>query len=234
MEHREPSSAWPVPTGELTRPAPSELRVLAAFGGLLALLAVAVLAAVFVITELRNDTTRLTDREVAYVQAVHRAALHAKGIANDERGYLLTGRPVFLKEVAFRTKQADAQFAAAARAATGDGQRLAIEEARIGYVRWLKRLRADIAAFRRGDEQRAIDSSLGPTRELRKDYERVLQLAHVLGVAAIETGSSSVSDSSSRSVTFLLVYLALALLVGGAIAVWIVRRILHPARATEP
>ena len=224
------STAWPLPE----RTASADLGVLAAIAGLLVLMAVAVLAAVFLILGLRDDTTRLTGRQVAYVEAVHRAALQAKGIANDERGYLLTRRPVFLREVAARTKLADDAFGDATRAATGEGQTIAIEETRAGYSRWLKALHADIDDFRAGRRARAIESVVGPTRDLRKDYERMLDLAHVLGVAAMNRESSSVSEASSRSVTFLLAYLAAALLIGGALAFWIVRRMLRIARAHAP
>jgi CHASE3 domain sensor protein len=210
---------------------PADLRVLLAIASLLALLAVAVLAAVFLIVELRNDTNRLTDRQVRYVEAIHDAALHAKGTANDERGFLISGRQQFLNQLEDRTVKAQAAFDVATRTATGPGQELAVEEARIGFDRWLKALRAEIALYKAGDRKRAIATSLGRTRALRKDYERALALADVLGVGAVQTATTSVSATSTRSVTILLVYLACALVIGGAVALWVVRAVLRPAHA---
>jgi methyl-accepting chemotaxis protein len=208
---------------------PPDLRVLLAIASLLALLAVAVLAAVFLIVELRNDTNRLTGRQVGYVEAIHDAALHAKGMANDERGFLISGRQQFLDQLENRTVEARAEFDVATRTATGPGQHLAVEEARIGFERWLQALRAEIALYKSGERERAIATSLGRTRALRKDYERALALADVLGVGAVQTATTSVSDTSSRSVTILLVYLGCALAIGGAIALWVIRTVLRPA-----
>jgi hypothetical protein len=200
-------------------------------GSLLVLLAGAILVAVFLILGLADDATRVTDRQGRYVRAVHEVAVNAKGVANDQRGYLLTGRRVFLKELEGRNVKAQAAFDAAERSATDEGLSLAVEEARIGYARWWKELKADIATFQAGDRRESINRSLGPTRELRKDYERALDLAYVLGVSALENEKTAVSESSSRSVMWLLGYLLFALVVGGAVAFWVVRAVLRPAYA---
>ncbi len=76
---------------------------------------------------------------------------------------------------------------------------------------------------------RRSEASLGSTRELRKTYEQSLADAYSLGVRSIDSATSSISSSASRSVTILLAYLALALIVGVAIALWVVRTVLKPA-----
>jgi methyl-accepting chemotaxis protein len=207
----------------------SDVQVLIGVGSLVALLAVAVGIAVFLIVSLEDDATNVSHRHVEYATAVHEAALSAKGMANDYRGYLLSGNPVFLEEIETRTVDARSSFALAATYAVGATQRNAVEEARAGFDVWLRALHADIAAFQRGDQERAIRASLGSTRQLRKTYERSLADAYALGVQSIDSATDSVSSSASRSVNLLLVYLAVALVIGIAVALWVVRAILRPA-----
>jgi hypothetical protein len=65
--------------------------------------------------------------------------------------------------------------------------------------------------------------------QLRKTYERSLADAYALGVRSSSDATDSLTASASRSVIALLVYLALALLIGVGIAFWVVRAILKPA-----
>lgn len=83
------------PRGRSDRRLTPDLQVLVGIGGLLGLVAAAVLVAVLLIVGLRNDATALASRQVAYANAVDTAALNAKGIANDERGFLMSGRAEF-------------------------------------------------------------------------------------------------------------------------------------------
>jgi CHASE3 domain sensor protein len=206
-----------------------ELKVLIGLGSLVALLAGAVGVAVFMIVSLEGRTTSLSDRHVRYSTAMHQAALEAKGIANDERGYLISGNPEFLQELQTRSGSAREAFALASGYAVGARERAAVNEARAGFERWLRALRRELAAYRAGFRKQAVATSLGRTRELRKVNERSLARAHALGLRSIESATSSVSSSASRSVTILLVYLAFALIAGLAIAFWIVRTLLKPA-----
>jgi methyl-accepting chemotaxis protein len=209
----------------------SDLQVLIGVGSLVALLAVAVGIAVFQIVSLEDDATNVSQRHVQYATAIHEVALSAKGIANDQRGFLLSGNPEYLEEIEARTVQARSGFALAATYAVGAEHREAVEEARVGFDRWLRALQADIAAYQRGFKERAIEASLGSTRQLRKIYEQSLADAYALGVSSIDSANDSVSSSASRSVNLLLVYLAVALVVGIAVALWVVRAILGPAFA---
>jgi methyl-accepting chemotaxis protein len=207
----------------------SDRQVLIGVGSLLALLAVAVGVAVFLIVSLEDDATNVSHRHVQYSTAIHEAALSAKGMANDQRGFLLSGNSEYLDELEVRTAEARAAFDVAASRAVGASQREAAAEARAGFERWLRALRGDIEAYRRGFEERAIEASLGSTRQLRKIYEQSLAEAYELGVRSTDSATDSLSSSASRSVNILLVYLGLALLVGVAIALWVVRAILKPA-----
>lgn len=205
--------------------------MLVGLGCLVASLAGAVGIAVFLIVGLEDDTSYLAHRHVEYATAIHDAALHAKGIANDERGYLLSNNAVFLEQLEDRTVEARAAFVAADAYATGPSERKAADEARAGFERWMQALRAELAAYRSGSREGAIETSLGPTRQLRKRYEDSLTRAHALGLRSIDEATSSVSASASRSVRILLVYLAFALAVGLGVAFWVVRTILKPAYA---
>jgi methyl-accepting chemotaxis protein len=207
-------------------------RILAGLGLLVALLAGAVGGAVYLIAALERDTRELSDRPFQYATAIHDAALHAKAVANHERGFLISGgEEEFARESELETADAREAFAAAERYAANGRERDAAVEARNGFERWLKSSERDIAAFRAGSEEQAIDSSLTTTRQLRKAYERSLERAHQFGLQSIDTARNSLSDSASRSVNLLLVYLAVALVVGIAVAIWVARAILRPTQA---
>lgn len=207
----------------------SETQVLIGVGSLLALLAVAVGLAVILIVSFENDATDDAHRHVLYATAIHEAAFSAKGIANDQRGFLLSGNPEYLSEIRTRTAEARSAFTLAASHAVGTPQREAVRESRAGFERWLRVLNGDIAAYRRGSREHAIQASLGSTRQLRKTYEQSLANAYTLGVLSIDSATSSLASSASRSVAILLTYLAFALVLGVAVALWVVRAILRPA-----
>ena len=207
----------------------SDLQVLIGVGSLLALLAVAVGLAVVLIVSFERDATEEARLHTLYATAVHEAALGAKGIANDQRGFLHGGNPEYLSQIRARTTEARASFTAAAGYAAGAPQREAVRRSRTGFEIWLRALHQDLAAYRRGAEEEAIQASLGSTRELRKTYEQSLADAQALGVRSIESSTRSLSSSATRSVTMLFAYLAVALFVGAAVAVWVVRAILRPA-----
>jgi CHASE3 domain sensor protein len=206
-----------------------DLQVLVGVGGLLGLVAAAVAVAVLLIVGLRNDATELVGREVAYANAVDTAALNAKGIANDERGFVMSGRDEFLTQIENHAAAARAAFDAAALRASDGSRRRAVGEARAGFERWMDALSAELATFRAGDREAAVRASLGQTRALRETYEASLARADALGPRGIESASSSVSATSTRSVGILLAYLFVALVAGLGLALWIVRTILRPA-----
>jgi methyl-accepting chemotaxis protein len=237
VAQKNPSSRASLASGRLRVPRrsggrlPPDYQVLVGIGGLLALLAVAVVVAVFLIVGLRNDTTHLTDRQVQYATAIDAAALNAKGMANDERGFLISGNPEFLTQFGDRRAAVRAAFEDAESLAAGDAQRRAVGVASAGFERWVEAVSREVATYESGDQEGAVTASLGPSRTLRRSYEASLATAQALGASAIESGKSSVSEASTRSVTILLAYLGLALAIGLAVTVWIVRTILQPVYA---
>lgn len=200
---------------------PPDTKLAVAIYALLALLTVSVLVAVFLIVGVRKHSTQLVDRQLRYSTAIDEATLHAKGIANDERGFLISGRPEFLAQQEERTTKARDAFAAALTQATGDDERQAVERARAGFERWVAALGVEFARFQAGDRSGAVSTSLGRTRELRKEYESSLGAADALATGGIEAARNSVTATSSRSVTILLAYLVGALAFGFGVAMWI-------------
>lgn len=209
---------------------PPEVQVLAGLGGLLALLAGAVAAAVVLIVALENDTATFSERDVQYATAVHEAALAAKTMANHERGFLISGDPEFVEELDELTIEARVAFDSADRYAVGALEREAAREGHLGFERWLEALNAELADYRAGNRERAVKTALGPTRQLRKSYERSLERAHAIGLSSIESATDAVSASAARSVRILLVYLAIALVVGVGVAFWVAHTVLKPTQ----
>jgi CHASE3 domain sensor protein len=207
-------------------------KVLASMLVLLTLLAAAVVGAVLLIIDLNNNASQFTDSQVEYATAIQAAALHAKGIANDERGFLLSGDREFIREIDVRTGNARAAFSVAANAAEG-AQRQAVAEAHEGFEHWVQAVRLETATFQAGNRQQAVAASLGPTRALRKSYERSLARARALGVNALESGRTSVAAVTSRSVAILLGYLLVALAIGIVLTFWVVRTVLRPVQAAS-
>jgi methyl-accepting chemotaxis protein len=207
---------------------PLGFQVLVAIGGLVALIAASVAVAVLLVLNVRDEQARLTEHDVPYAAAVADAALYAKGMANDERGFLMTGDQRFLDQIEGRVDGAEAAFARAEVAAVGEPQTVAVREARAGFERWVREVRGHIAMFEAGDRSEAVAASLGPGRALRKDYEASLAAADTLAAGAIRSGSDTVAASSSRSVLILVACLVVTLIAATLVAVWLVRTILRP------
>jgi len=210
------------------RRVPLGRQVTLALSGLLVLFTVAMLVAIFLLAGLRNGETRLNDRDIPYASAVADAALNAKGIANDQRGFLLTGDATFIDEAGRRIGAARTSFAAAARAASNDSQRQALSAAQAGFERWIQAVHEEFATFQNGDHEQAIAASAGPDRELRKTYEQALADAQALADSSIHSASSAVAAAYLRSEWILAAGLLFVLAIGGAIAYWLIRSIATP------
>jgi methyl-accepting chemotaxis protein len=222
-------AGWPARDGTATRTRfrGSAPQVWAAIGTLIALLAVAVTIAVLLIQNLPTDTGGTAEQHIRYSTAIDAAALHAKGIANDERGFLMSGDPEFTAEIEVRTDLARAAFGEALDAASGP-QVPAVQEAWDGFERWLVALDDEITTYEAGDRDAAVEASLGPTRELRKDYEGALARAQLLIQTGddVDTGSSGLAYS--LFVAILLGVLIVAIGIGAAVSIWVVRTTLTP------
>jgi methyl-accepting chemotaxis protein len=203
-------------------------KMLLGLGILLALLAISMLAAISLVVGLRHDENGLNDRDVPYASAIATAALAAKGIANDQRGFLLTGDRTFIEEADRRVGEARIAFDTAVRAAADGRRRQAVNEAEAGFERWIRAIHEEFAMFEAGDHTGAINASEGPDRELRKTYEQSLGSAQALAENSIKSATNSVTAASSRSVWILVACLLAALLVGVGVSWWLMRTIAIP------
>jgi methyl-accepting chemotaxis protein len=206
---------------------PSAAHVLVAVGGMLVLLALAVVIAVVLLLNLR-DATRLADRNVEYATDLQAAALLAKTLANDERGFLLSGDRLFERQFREGTPPAREAFERAELSAVGNAQRRALYEARTIFEQWIDLVRTEMAIFRAGDRERAVRTSLGRTRDVRHVYEAHLERGQALADSAVESSTRSLSAASWRSTRILLIYLVIALALGFLLTVWLVRTVLRP------
>jgi methyl-accepting chemotaxis protein len=108
------------------------------------------LVAIVLVVALKADERHGDDRGVPYASAVATASLNAKGVVNDQRGYLLTGDPTFIHEADGRISTARAAFGAAIDAAADPAQRRAVDDARSGFERWVQTMRGEVATFQAG------------------------------------------------------------------------------------
>jgi len=207
---------------------PSAAHVLIAVGGMLVLLALAVVIAVVLLLNLR-DATRLADRNVEHASHLQAAALLAKTLANDERGFLLSGDRKFERQFVEGTPETREAFDRAETTAVGNAQRRALYEARSIFEQWVGLVRTEIAIFHAGDRERAVRTSLGRTRDVRHVYETHLERGQALADSAVESSTRSLSAASWRSTRILLIYLVIALALGFVLTVWLVRVVLPPA-----
>jgi CHASE3 domain sensor protein len=196
-------------------------RSLAAIGLLLAVLAVSIVVAVVSIVSLRSDRTVLRDTNVPYSVAIATAALNAKGMANDERGYLLSGRREFLDLLDQHLLNVRTAFAAAAFAADGARQHGAVDQAHARFERWVLAIRGQFKAFEAGRRAAAARAALRQGREQRRSYEVALVDAEAAGLTPIELKSNPLV--STGWVAILLLSLLLAVGICVALTVWLLR-----------
>lgn len=219
------------PTQEerITTVQPADLKVVAAVAILVGMVAVAVALAVVFIIALTSGASEV-ERQARYAAAVDAAALHAKGMANNERGFLIDGAQGYITQIEGRAELVRAAFATAAEAAD-DTQRSTVAEAREGFERWLETLGEEVAIYQAGDEEAAIELSLGPTRTLRWAYEGWLADAAALGLNGFQSATASVAGASTASLLVLIGYLVVAGAAAVAIALWVIRAVLRPTYA---
>jgi methyl-accepting chemotaxis protein len=197
----------------------------------LAVLVVAVVGAALSILSLSRDQAELQDHNVPYAVAISTAALNAKGIANDERGYLITGDAVFLEELEQRLLNVRTAFAEAAISANDNAQRRAVSEAHVGFERWIAALRRQVRMFQAGQRQKATKAALGPGRALRKDYEASLANAQDVAKTALQLRRNSFA--SSGWIFILLASLVLVLGVGVVVTFWLMHALDRSASRDE-
>jgi methyl-accepting chemotaxis protein len=205
-----------------------DVQVVVALSSLVAMLVVAVVIGMLLVSRVGGDALSTAERQLQFAMSVDDAALNGKAIANDQRGFVISGSEEFLAQIEVRARLAREAFAAAAQAADS-AQRRALDEARTGFERWLIALDSDVAAYRSGDRAGPEPSSIGSTGNLRSAYESSLAEAQALAEHGVASATSAVSDASTRSVAILLAYLIVAVTIGLHVTIWTLRTILQPS-----
>jgi methyl-accepting chemotaxis protein len=203
-------------------------KVTMAAGGLVLLLAIFMALAIGIVIGLHRGERDLIDREIPYVNAVGAAAFNAKSVANDQRGFLLSGDRAFIQRADQHAAAARAAFAEAASTASSPDQRHTIDQARSDFERWMRAAQSEFVSYQAGDRQAAISGSLGADRAIRKSYEQSLTTAQALGARSIQSTGGSVEAASWRSVRILAVCFLVALAIAFGLAFWLVRSIALP------
>jgi methyl-accepting chemotaxis protein len=167
---------------------------------------------------LADQAAVATNSEVQYATAMSAAALNAKAIANDERGFLLSGDDEFLVQMESRIPLAREAFADAIEV-SDDAQRARLAEILLLFEDWLELVDEEIAMYRAGDVEAAQEASVGRTREVRHEYERILTEASLIqsGVPRVQ---AEISSLSGVSLAVLLGYLVVAILIALGVGAW--------------
>ena len=208
---------------------PVGLRAVAAVGVLLGLVVITIGLSAALVFHQREAQGQLDDHAVPLSSAVSAASLNAKGAANDERGFLLTGDQLYLSELDQRVGAARAAFDGARASAVG-GEVEYVEEASAGFERWVAALDTEFALFRNGDRSAAVREAVGANRDLRKSYEASLAQAQRSADLAVDQDEGAVDDASSW-IGVVLAILVVALIGGCLVATWLVRSVIVPMNA---
>jgi methyl-accepting chemotaxis protein len=209
-------------------PLPVGLQVVVAVGSLTVLFVAAILLAIFLVLELTSHNRQLSVHEVPYATAVDEASLAAKGAANDSRGFLISGRELYIEEFGRRVDETRAALATASAHATSQHEAELTQLARSRFARWVRATRREFDAYSSGQRQQALQASVGPNRALRKEYEAALTAARGVAENEIRVAERSYTGASHQAVTVLLLCLLAALALGLAVTIWVVRTILRP------
>jgi methyl-accepting chemotaxis protein len=206
---------------------PLGFQMMLGVGGLLALSVLASIAAAVVVVGV-GHAARNDERGVPYRYAVDVAALNAKGIANDERGYLLSGDPTFIAEARERTGLARAALDNAVRSATTAEEATAARTVSQGFEAWVSAVQRGFADYSAGRQSQAVAASIGPSRELRKTYEDRLARAQSLADSSEHAATTSLTRLIHDSLAILVISLAIVLAIGLCLSFWLVRSVALP------
>ena len=145
------------------------------------------------------------------------AAVTAKAIANDERGFLLTGDQEFIDEIVERRTKIDGLLDEAAAGVPTQEQRAQVEQVRTEIDAWSAALDQEFVLYRT-DPKAATTTALEVNRKLRKTYEETLA-ATLDSVQAHLDSSADFAGTAATSrlviaVTLASLAAAVALVVG--------------------
>ncbi len=168
--------------------------------------------------QIRSEYSGAAGHAVPYTDDLAAFAVSAKAMANDERGFLLSGDPSYSDE--FDTKHGqpaqDALTAAAKVFPAGSKEAHSVAAIQAAYAKWVTAVHAEFALYKT-DKASAIDLALGDNRDLRKEYETEVDAANVLASTDLASTSHALSASISKTTTTIIVALGLVVVVGAGL-----------------
>jgi methyl-accepting chemotaxis protein len=192
-------------------------QLLVVFGALLTVVALAALLVLGRLGSVDDARSLLAEKTVPYSAALSAAAVDMKGMANDERGFLMTGDPEFRDEIAERAGKIRDELAVAAKAAPQADDTEAVKTITAKFDAWAKALEAEFELYGT-DRAAAMEVALGDNRDLRKAYEEDLKAATADAEEDLAESLAGVGDNTGSARTALLIamlVLAVLALLGG-------------------
>lgn len=145
---------------------------------------------------------------MSYVVELENASVNAKAIANDERGFLLTGQQSFVDEVKSRRSKVSASLDKAAGFANDDTERAGVATVRAAMAAWDKALDAEFVQYAT-DRTGALSVAMNANRDLRKGYETQLG-ALIDGKVTESARDNDLSGITDRSRSLVIAFSAAA------------------------
>jgi methyl-accepting chemotaxis protein len=198
-------------------------QLLVAFGALVAVVLVAALVSLGRLGGVEQAREHISERTAPHASALAAAAVDMKGMANDERGYLMTGDREFLDEIAERADKIREELDQAAAAAPAENDAAAVQNISDEFERWAEALEAEFEQYRT-DPEAAIAVALGDNRELRKAYEEGLKAAIADADEDLTASLAEVESQSRGTRTLLIAALLVLATLAVAAGVWLERR----------
>lgn len=176
---------------------------------------------------LQSQGRVVAEQTAPYLNHLSDAAVAAKSAANDERGFLMTGKKGYALEFDGRVPSVTAALEAASGTAQNAAQRSAVADVASGFTSWVDAVNAEFTTAAT-DPAKATSLALGPNRELRKRYEASFASATQLAKNALSGSITNQNAVASNARRTLLVLLFVGFVAAVGIALWISRLVTVP------
>ena len=215
-------------TGSARRGVSYRIKLIGGFVVVLVLTSLGVLTATSQIRTLQQTRDTEVGQLAAYVSDIGQAALAAKAMANDERGFLLTGEQKFATEALGRLDVIGKSLTAARE--HGGATRLAqVEAIESGIAAWTVVVKAEFAQ-NATDHDKAVTTAMSTSRDARKAYEALLAQTQKAAQTELLQGTAFAA-TARRAATLLWSLLALTLIVAGVLASLVIRATTRPLQS---
>jgi CHASE3 domain sensor protein len=181
---------------------------------------VAALVSLRSLGEVEQARQQIAERTAPFTTTLASAAVDMKAMANDERGYLISGEADFREEIAERAATIREDLAHAGDVAPGGEERATVGRIAEKFDAWAEALEAEFDLYG-VDRKAAIEVAMGDNRDLRKAYEEQLKAATEAAEKDLATALATVEARTAATRSVLLA--ALLVLAGLAVAggVWL-------------